>query len=80
MKLAYQTNFYLEEVKEMNKLDEVEKNELDFKLEVILYFLIRHNGYAFKLYNHPLPLSNEPDSNIIEYCEDVINLVDKLKG
>lgn len=64
----------------MNKLDIIETRELEFKLEVIMYFLITKDGYSFKLYNHPLPNSSEPDSNIVEYMEDVINLISKLKG
>lgn len=64
----------------MNKLDVTGTRELEFKLEVIMYFLIAKDGYSFKLYNHPLPNSNEPDSNIVEYMEDVINLISKLKG
>lgn len=64
----------------MYKLDEIEIRELDFKLEVIMYYLIHTNGYAFKLFNHPLPYTKEPDSNIIEYMEDIINLINKLKG
>lgn len=32
----------------------------------------------FIINNHSLPNSNEPNSNIIEYMEDVINLISKL--
>ncbi len=64
----------------MNNLNETEFQELQFKLEIILYFLITRNGYSFKLYNHTLSANNTPNSNIVEYCEDVINLIDKLKG
>ncbi len=63
-----------------NKLDEIEERELDFKLEVIMYFLVVRDGYSFRLYNHPSPDADEPDSNIVEYLEDVINLIEKLKG
>lgn len=80
MMLVYQTTSYKDEVKEMNKLDIIEVRELEFKLEVIMYFLVSRNGYSFKLYNHSLPNSNEPNSNIIEYMEDVINLISKLNG
>ena len=45
-----------------------------------MYYLIHINGYAFKLFNHPLPYTEEPDSNIIEYMKDIINLINKLKG
>lgn len=72
--------FLKEEVRKMDKLDNIELRELEFKLEVIMYFLVTKDGYSFKLYNHPLPHSEEPDSNIIEYMEDVINLISKLKG
>ena len=64
----------------MNKLSDVEISELKFKLEVVMYFLISRNGYSFKLFNHPLPDSDEPDSDIIEYMEDVMNLVSRIIG
>ena len=50
--LVYQTTSYKDEVKEMNKLDIIEVRELEFKLEVIMYFLVSRNGYSFKLYNY----------------------------
>ena len=64
----------------MDKLSDIEIRELKFKLEVIMYFLVSRNGYSFKLFNHPLPDSNEPDSDIIEYMEDIMNLVSRIIG
>ena len=64
----------------MDKLSDIEIRELKFKLEVIMYFLVSRNGYSFKLFNHPLPDSDEPDSDIIEYMEDIMNLVSRIIG
>ena len=64
----------------MDKLSDIEIRELKFKLEVVMYFLVSRNGYSFKLFNHPLPDSDEPDSDIIEYMEDIMNLVSRIIG
>lgn len=64
----------------MNKLNDMEIEELKFKLEVIMYFLVSKDGYSFKLFNHQLPDSDVPNSNVIEYMEDVMNLISKLIG
>lgn len=64
----------------MDKLSNIEIRELKFKLEVVMYFLVSRNGYSFKLFNHTLPDSDEPDSDIIEYMEDIMNLVSKIIG
>ena len=64
----------------MDKLNNIEIRELKFKLEVVMYFLVSRNGYSFKLFNHTLPDSDEPDSDIIEYMEDIMNLVSKIIG
>lgn len=61
-----------------NKLNEIEERELWTKLEMIREFLIFNNGDNYKLYNNYCP--NKPDSNIIEYLDDVIHLIERLKG
>ena len=40
--LVYQTISCKDEVKEMNKLDIIEVRELEFKLEVIMYFFVKY--------------------------------------
>ena len=50
----------------------VNKDELLYKIDVIIKYLEENNGYEYKLYNRVCPDNNmEPDSNIIEYVEDV---------
>lgn len=64
-----------------NNLNEFELRELDYKLDTIKKFLIIKNGKQYKLYNHCCPNGhNKPDSNIIEYFDDVIYFIEKLKG
>lgn len=64
-----------------NLLSDSELMELDYKLNTIRSFLIENNGIEYKLYNHICPTNdNEPDSNIIEYFDDIIYLIDILKG
>ena len=54
----------------------INKDELIYKLDVIINYLKENNGYEYKLYNRVCPDNNiEPDSNIIEYAEDVKNMV-----
>ncbi len=56
----------------------VNKNELLYKIEAIIKFLKNNCGYDYKLYNHLCPGMWEPDSNIVEYAEDVLYLVNLL--
>ena len=54
----------------------INKDELIYKLDVIINYLKENNGYEYRLYNRVCPDNNiEPDSNIIEYAEDVKNMV-----
>ncbi len=62
------------------KSDEIELRELDYKLFAIREFLIKNGGFNYKVYNYDYPdYGNEPDSNIIEYLDNVIILINKLK-
>ncbi len=54
------------------------KDELIYKLETIIKYLKNNNGYNYKLYNKLCPDIAEPDSNIVEYAEDILNLVKLL--
>jgi len=61
------------------KLDEIKKRELLYKLETVKQFLIFNNGHEHKLYNHICPSDNTvPDSNIVEYLEDIEHIVSNL--
>ena len=54
----------------------VSKTELLYKIDVIIEYLKESNGNKYKLYNR-VRSDNviEPDSNIIEYAEDIKNMV-----
>lgn len=57
----------------------INKDELLYKIDVIIDYLKENNGYEYKLYNRVCPDNNiEPDSDIVEYAEDVKNIVIKL--
>lgn len=53
--------------------------EVNAKLEAIITFLKEHDGETYEMYNHVCPSdNNEPDSNIIEYAEDVKEIINKM--
>ena len=57
----------------------INKDEILYKLNTIIKYLKNNNGYNYKLYNHLCPDRDiEPDSNIVEYAEDVLYLVNLL--
>lgn len=57
----------------------INKDELLYKIDVIIEHLKESNGHKYKLYNRVCPDNDiEPDSNIIEYAEDVKNMVIKI--
>lgn len=59
----------------------VNKDELVYKIEEIIKYLKVHNGYDYKLYNQLCPDDDiNPDSNIVEYALDVLDIVNKLMG
>lgn len=65
---------WVEEVKRM-----VNKDELLYKIDVIIEYLKESNGQEYKLYNRVCPDNDiEPDSNIIEYAEDVKNIAKEI--
>ncbi len=57
----------------------INKDEILYKLNTIIEYLKNNNGYNYKLYNHLCPdIDIQPDSNIVEYAEDVLYLVNLL--
>ena len=56
----------------------INKEELLYKINAIIEYLKEHNGYDYKVYNRLCPGMGEPDSNIVEYAEDVEYLINKL--
>ena len=56
----------------------INKAELIYKINTIIDYLKDNNGYDYKLYNQLCPGLGEPDSNIVEYAEDIFEIVNKL--
>ena len=56
----------------------INKDELIYKLEAIIEYLKNNGGYDYKVYNRLCPGMEEPDSNIVEYAEDILYLVNYL--
>lgn len=56
----------------------INKDELIYKMETIIKYLKKHNGYNYKLYNRLCPGMGKPDSNIVEYSEDCLELINEL--
>jgi len=56
----------------------INKDELIYKINAIIDYLKNNNGYDYKLYNQLCPGDGEPDSNIIEYAKDVLNIINEL--
>lgn len=56
----------------------INKAELIYKINTIIDYLKDNNGYDYKLYNQLCPGLGEPDSNIVEYAKDVLNIINEL--
>lgn len=57
----------------------INKDELLYKINTIIEYLTKTNGYTYKLYNHLCPDNNvEPDSNIVEYAKDVKEMINEI--
>ena len=55
-------------------------DEFLIKIEEIIKYLKNNGGYSYRLYNRTCPYNNnEPDSNIVEYAEDIRDYWKKLK-
>ena len=56
----------------------INNDELKYKLVTVIEYLKGNGGYDYKLYNRLCPGMGEPDSNIIEYAEDVLYMINLL--
>ena len=56
----------------------INKAELIYKINTIIDYLKDNNGYDYKLYNQLCPGLGKPDSNIVEYAKDVLNIINEL--
>ena len=56
----------------------INKAELIYKINTIIDYLKDNNGYDYKLYSRLCPGMGEPDSNIVEYAEEVLYMINLL--
>lgn len=57
----------------------INKDELTYKIDAIIKYLKENGGYDYKVYNHACgKISDEPDSNMVEYAEDVEVMINTL--
>ena len=56
----------------------INKDELMYKLEAVIEYLKNNGGYDYEIYNRLCPGMGEPDSNIVEYAEDVLQMINIL--
>ena len=56
----------------------INKDELLYKLEAVIDYLKNNGGYEYKVYNHRCIDISEPDSNIVEYAEDVKKIIEEI--
>ena len=55
------------------------EDELLYKINVIIKYLKDNKGYDYKLYNRLCPNNDiEPDSNIVEYALDALDIVKEM--
>ena len=56
----------------------INNNEIIYKMEAVIEYLKNNGGYDYELYNRLCPGIREPDSNIVEYAEDVLYMINIL--
>ena len=56
----------------------INNNEIIYKMETIIEYLKNNDGYNYELYNILCQGIGEPDSNIVEYAEDVLYMINLL--
>ena len=56
----------------------INNNEIIYKMNAVIEYLKNNGGYDYKLYNQLCPGHGEPDSNIVEYAEDILYIINLL--
>ena len=56
----------------------INNNEIIYKMEAVIEYLKNNGGYDYELYNRLCPGMKNPDSNIVEYAEDVLDIINLL--
>lgn len=65
-------------IKRKDIIKMINNNEILYKMEAVIEYLKNNNGYDYELYNRLCPGMGEPDSNIVEYAEDVLYMINLL--
>lgn len=55
----------------------INRDELIYKIEAVIEYLKNNGGYEYNIYNYSCPDVSEPDSNIVEYAEDVKQIIEE---
>ena len=53
----------------------INNDEIIYKMESVIEYLNNNCGYDYELYNQLCLGMGKPDSNIVEYTKDILNLV-----
>lgn len=56
----------------------INNNELIYKMEVVIEYLKNNGEYDYELYNRLCPGMGKSVSNIVEYAEDVLYMINLL--
>ena len=56
----------------------INNNEIIYKMVTVIEYLKNNGRYDYELYNRLCPGMGEPDSNIVEYAEDVLYMINIL--
>ncbi len=56
----------------------INNDEIIYKLEAVIEYLKNNGGYEYGVYNRLCPGMGEPDSNIVEYAENVLEMINIL--
>lgn len=56
----------------------INNNEIIYKMEIIIEYLKNNDVYNYELYNRLCSGIGGPDSNIVEYAEDVLYMINLL--
>ena len=56
----------------------INNNEIIYKMEAIIEYLKNNDGYNYELYDRLCPGMGKLDSNIVEYAEDVLYMINLL--
>lgn len=56
----------------------INKDELISKMKAVIEYLKNNGGYDYELYNRLCPGYSVPDSNIVEYAKDILDIINEL--